>query len=106
MSQSSAVLADPWPGQNTVSVIDVAREAGVPRYNVRTVELAGLVEHAGRAGRGGRLMVSKEDALFLLGAAAVAAVAGIALVTVVRALRETGAQVGPGGITIPLPGAA
>lgn len=95
-------VADPWPDTDAVPVIDVARKAHVPRYDVRTVELEGLVSHLPKRGPKGSLMVSKDDALFLLGCAALAVAAGIALVTVVRVLRETGAQ--PGGL--PLPGAA
>lgn len=102
-SMSQNVLADPWPDRATVPVIEVARTAGIPRYDVRKVELAGLVQHAGREGAGGSLTLTHDDALYLLHAALLALAAGIALVTVVRVLRQTGASLGPGGFTVPIP---
>lgn len=93
MSQPSQVL-DPWPGLDTVPVFEVARVAGVPRYDVRKVESAGLIKHAGRLagpgvgrGRGGALVVTHDDAVFLLRCALIAVAAGAALVTVVRIMR-------------------
>lgn len=94
---------DPWVGRQTVPVIEVARAAGLPRYDLRRVEHSGLIEHAGRDGRGGRLMLTHDDALFLLRAALVATAAGIGLVTMVRLLRQAGASLGPDGFMIPLP---
>lgn len=100
----NAVL-DPWDGQDVVPVLEVARAAGVPRYDVRKVELAGLIEHVGREnpGKGGRLLISHDDALFLLGVAALATAAGVALVTAARLFRESGAELGPDGFVVPIP---
>lgn len=99
MSQRSQVL-DPWPDLDTVPVIDVARAAGVPRYDVRKVELAGLVKHAGRLagpgvgrGRGGTPTLTHDDAVFVFRCALIAVMAGVAVVTVARVMR--GIDAGP-----------
>lgn len=96
-------MVDPWPGRETVQVVEVARAAGLPRYDMRKVEVAGLIQPVGREGTGGRPVVTHDDALFLLHAALLAVAAGLALVSVVRVLRQSGASLGPGGFTVPVP---
>jgi hypothetical protein len=86
-----------------VPVADVVREAGVSREDVRTVERKGWIEPAGRKGQGGAHLLTHDDAMFLLGAAIIAVAAGLAVVTMVRVLRETGAMPGPAGMVIPFP---
>jgi hypothetical protein len=49
-------------------------------------------------------MLTRQDALLIVAAAALVAVTGIALVTVIRLLRESGAQLGPDGLLIRLSG--
>lgn len=93
MSQELAVV-DPWQGQATVPLFDVARVAGVPRHDLRHCELKGLIKHAGRLsgpgvgrGKGGAPVVTHDEALFLLRCALIALAAGVAVATVVRVMR-------------------
>lgn len=58
-----------------------------------------------RAGRpNGCHMVTKEEGLLLLACAALASAIGIALVTVVRTLRDSGCRITPDGLLVPLQG--
>lgn len=99
--------ADPWPGMIEVSARDVARVAGMARNALRPVEDEGLVPPVSGGGYGRQLRWSKDDALFLLAAALLAAALGIALVTVVRAMQTHGATRPVGGeFVIPMPSAA
>lgn len=50
--------------------------------------------------------MSGDEAVFLLACVVLAAVAGIAVVSMAKALRGTGAKIKPGGVVIPLPTAA
>ncbi|MGH7881436.1 MAG: hypothetical protein ACREN8_00790 [Candidatus Dormibacteraceae bacterium] len=101
MSQPDVL--DPWPDSQTVSVVDIARASGVTRGDLRTAEQEGLITYAGR-GPNGRYVLSKEDAIFFLQAALIAATTGIAVVTVIKVLSKSGASITPGvGIVIPLP---
>lgn len=101
MSQAliSELPADPWSGTEAVPLVDVVRESGVPYENVRKVFRQGLVEPLPERGQFNAALLSHEDAVMLLRAAALALLAGIAIVTAVRVLRAP-------GITINLPGAA
>lgn len=100
MSQAviSELPADPWAGFESVPLVDVVREAGVPYEQVRKAFRRGLVEPLPERGPKNSALLSHEDAVMLLQAAAVALLAGIALVTVVRMLRA--------GVSVELPGAA
>jgi hypothetical protein len=88
----------------TVPVADVVRSAGVPHGAVDYTIRLGLVPVHAQFGAHRRRYISREDALMLLAAAALAVAAGVALATIVRAIKATGAQVGPGGLTIPVKG--
>lgn len=88
----------------TVLVADVVKTAGVPHGAVDYTIKLGLVPVVAQSGRKCRRSISREDAFMLLAAAALAVAAGVALAAIVRAIKATGAQVGPGGLTIPVEG--
>lgn len=89
-----------------VTLPDLVRVSGVPRTAFRTAVEEGLITPSpvrrGR-GRGGAITFTKEDAMFLLAVAALAALAGIAFVTMLKAMKQTGAQVNGNEVTINLP---
>jgi hypothetical protein len=92
-----------------VPLPEVQRVAGIPRSTLRCalddglVELAGHVKGPGRGRPAGALTV--DDVLLLVACAALAYAAGVAFVTVLRTMRETGAALDPaaGTFTIPVP---
>lgn len=88
----------------TVPVADVVRSAGVPHSAIDYTIRLGLVPVLAQGGASRRRWISREDAVMLLAAAALAVAAGVALAVIVRAIRATGAQVGPDGLTIPVKG--
>lgn len=94
-----------WGNRELVSAPEVARTAGIPRGWVRVAVDSGAVPEATRGDNRGRpVMLTRQDALLIVAAAALVAVTGIALVTVIRLLRESGAQLGPDGLLIRLSG--
>jgi hypothetical protein len=79
----------------------VARTTGdYPAVNY-TVRKCG-VPVLGREGRGGGRYIPVSEALLLVVAAALAVAAGIALAQMYRAIKASGATVGPTALTIPL----
>jgi hypothetical protein len=85
----------------TVAVTDVARTTGdYPAVNY-TVRKCG-VPVVDRGGRGKGRYIPVSEALLLVAAAALAVAAGIALAQMYRAMKATGATVGPDSLTIPL----
>lgn len=90
--------------EGTVMVSDVIRTAGVPHGAIDYPIRLGLVPIVAREpGRRGRY-ISREDAVMLLAAAALAVAAGVALAAVVRAIRVTGGSVTADGLMIPVKG--
>jgi hypothetical protein len=110
MTATAAKELDPknWrtgPG-DTVMVSDVVRTAGVPHGAIDYPIRLGLVPIVAREpGRRGRY-ITRDDAVMLLAAAALAVAAGVALAAIVRAIRATQATVTPAGLVIPVAGAA
>lgn len=103
MTQTTELGAGLWAGRDVLPVMEVVRAAGLSRDDVRVVDKAGLLRKLDRRGPKNAIMITREEAMFLLGVAALAIAAGMALVTMARLLRETGASVGPTGIVIPFP---
>lgn len=88
--------------QGTVPVSDVARTTGdYPAVNY-TVRRCG-VPVIDQGGHGRTRYISVSEALLLVAAAALAVAAGVALAQMYRAIKASGATVGPNSLTIPLP---
>lgn len=92
-----------------VPAAEVVKLAGLSYQDVYNLRRRGWlrttsVQVTGVKGPPVRLMLSHEDALCLLAAAALAAATALAVATVFRTLRESGATVDPatGGVTIPV----
>jgi hypothetical protein len=82
MDAADATVPADWrvTSDGTVPVADVVRSAGVPH---------GAIDYPVRLG------------LIVLAAAALAMAAGVALVAILKAMKTTGAQITPSGLTIP-----
>ena len=87
--------------QGTVPVSDVARTTGdypAVNYTVRRCGVT-VVE---QGGQGRTRYIPVAEALLLVAAAALAMAAGVALAQMYRAIKASGATVGPDALTIPL----
>ena len=93
------------PKDGTVTVPEVVAASGLTYAAVRKAIGEGLVTPTPvRRGHGGAKTLTVEDATLILIAAGIALAAGIAFVTILKVIRETGGTVGPTGVTIPIPG--
>src|SRR4051794_9317395 len=89
-----------------VLVSDVLRRGGISPDSFRRTVDAGLITPTPTrigAGRGGGRTITVDDALLLLAVAALAIAAGVAITTMLRAIRAQGGTVSGGNITIPIP---
>jgi len=102
---TSDVLA-PWRGQEYVPLPDLARAVGMPKHIVQYARQNKIIVPAERRGPNGRHLVTWEQALLIVAAAALAAAAGIAIVTAIYALKNAGARVTDSAVVIPLGAAA
>lgn len=100
----STSVADQWADREAVPAAEVARVAGIPRKDIYNAQERGLLKTS-RAANGRTVLISRDDALMIVAAALIMVAAGVMFATAFRFLSETGAQVGAGGITIPLPAA-
>lgn len=90
----------------TVPLSDVLRSANLTRSSAEYALSNGLLPIVRQGGRGNARHISLEDALLIVGIAALAIAAGMAFNSLFRAVRETGGQVTPQGLVIPLPAMA
>lgn len=89
----------------TVPLADVARSAsahGVSYQAMSAAARSGLLDVARVSGTGSARHITLESALLALAIAALYEALKIAFQTLLRAVRETGAKVTKGGLTIPL----
>lgn len=86
----------------SVPVADVVKSAGVPHAAVDYAVRLGLVDVTAQHGQGRRRYIATSDGLLILAAAALALAAGVALVSMLRAMKATGAMVSANALTIPL----
>ena len=85
-----------------IPLADVAQRAGLNRGTQNYAIRHHVITPAAKRGPHGRYLVTREQALLILAAGAIAVAIGAAVVTVLRTLRDTGAEVTPAGLTIPL----
>ena len=96
-------LLERWQGQSAVPVAEVAHAVGLDYHHTKYALNKGLIKPIpDRRGKGNAHLIEWDQVVLILAAAALAAVAGIAVVTALRSLRNSGAHVGPGGVTIPV----
>lgn len=103
---SVAEILAQWDGYDLIPLPDLGKYVGLDRGRQTYAIEKGLITPSATRGRNGRYMVDRNQATIIVIAAALAAAAGLALVTMLRSLLGVGAEVGPAGITIPLGGAA
>lgn len=86
----------------TVPLSDVVRTAQCTRASIDVATRNGLIPVVKYGGRGNARHITLEDALLIVGVAALAIAAGMAFGALLRAVRETGGQITPQGIVIPV----
>lgn len=91
-----------WEGQEFIPLPELARPLGLNMAAQSYAVRKGVITPAPKRGANGRYMVTRDEALFLLAAAGIAAAVGIAIVTALRYLRSSGARVSDGAVIIPL----
>lgn len=103
MDAADATVPEDWrvTSDGTVPVADVVRSAGVPHGAIDYPVRLGLIDVTGQHGQGRRRYIRVEDGLMILAAAALAVAAGVTLVAILKAMKATGAQITPSGLTIP-----
>lgn len=89
--------------EGLIELSTVFKKLDLTRSVQSAIVKEGLVTPVAR-GPHGRYLVTKEDAIFVSGAAALALAAGIAIVSMIRMLRVQDAQVDLSAITIPIKG--
>lgn len=86
-----------------VRLPDAARAAGVSKATLRIAIEDGLIQPTPIRRRHNTRTIRLEDALLLIAVASLAAAAGIAFLSMLRTLRQTGAELRPEGVVIPFP---
>lgn len=99
---STAEILSEWEGRELIPLPDLAERIGLDHSRQAYAIRKGIIRTSGTRGANGRHTVTWEEAALIVAAAALAALAGIAVVTMLRSLRGAGAEVGSGGVTIPL----
>lgn len=99
---STAEILSEWEGRTLIPLPDLGARVGMDHAKQAYAIRKGIIQTTGTRGANGRHTVTWEEAALIVAAAALAAVAGIAVVTMLRSLRGAGAQVSSGGVTIPL----
>lgn len=103
---ASLEILEQWQGRETVRLSEVARAVDMPRSTRDFAVRTGAIKPSTRKGRGSAVLLEWEEVVLIVAAAALAAAAGVAVTVIIRALRESGVQVSPAGVTIPLGSAA
>lgn len=100
---SIADVMAPYSGRDLIPLPDIGRAVGLDAPRQTYAVRKGLIQPVdGKRGPNGRYLVSWDEALFIVTAAALALAAGIAVVTMLRTLRAAGAQVSGSAVMIPV----
>jgi hypothetical protein len=97
---ASEVL-DQWQGRETVPLPEVARAVGMPRSTRDFAVRQGFIRPLGEGGRGKTMVLPWDEVVLIVAAAVLSAAAGVAITTIIRALRVSGATVAGSTIVIP-----
>lgn len=99
---SIADVLAPYSGRDLIPLPEIGRAVGLDAPRQTYAVTKGLIHPADKRGPNGRYLVTRDEAVFILTAAALALAAGIAIVTMIRTLRAAGAKVSGSAITIPV----
>lgn len=106
MTVTSEVVESIATPDGLVKFTDIVQASGLPRSTFQTAITEGLITPVGTQRRqGSPLTFTKEDAILLLTVAALAVLAGVAFVSLLKAMKQAGAKVDGNAITINMPGA-
>ena len=103
---ASLEILEQWQGRDAVRLSEVARAVDMPRGTRDFAVRTGAIKPCARGGKGSAVLVDWDEVVLIVTAAALAAAAAVAVTVVLRALRESGAKVGPTGVVIPFGPAA
>lgn len=92
----------PYGTRDLIPLPDIGRSVGLDADRQYYAVRKGLIHPASKRGPNGRYLITRDEAVFILTAAALALAAGIAVVTMLRTLRAAGAKVSGSAITIPV----
>lgn len=96
-------LPDSWTvSEGSVRLSDVVKTAPVSRASIDVATRNGLISVTRKAGRGDARWISVDEAVLVLSVALLAVAAGIAFGALLRAIRNSGAQITSTGLHIPL----
>ena len=95
-------VLEQWQTRRAVPLPEVTHAVGLNYDHGKAFVQQGLVQPLPERGRNNAHMIDWDQIVLILAAAAFAALAGIAITTALRTLRQSGAQVTPGGVTIPV----
>ena len=95
-------ILDQWQGRETVPLPEVARAVNMSRSTRGFAIETGAIRPCAGGGKGKPYLLAWDEVVLIVAAAALAAAAGVAVTVIIRALRESGVQVSPTGVTIPL----
>lgn len=102
MSVTPEVL-DQWQTGSVVPLPEVARAVGMSHDHTAYALREGLIKSRPERGYRNSHMLDWDQVVMIVAAAAIAALAGAAIVKIMRSLQESGAQFTPGGVVIPMP---
>ena len=99
----------PFGDRDLIPLPEIGNYLGMPRATRNALVSKGLVRTTvapgeTRSARGRKVLVTRDEALLIIAAALMAAALGIALVTAIRGLRNSGAVLTADALTIPLSG--
>lgn len=93
----------PWMDATRVPYPTLATRAGLSRDDRRVIFDSGLIKPIPEtAGQGKTPVITAEDAFMFAAAVVLAFVAGVAVVTVLRVIVKSGAEIGAETLRIPL----
>lgn len=99
-------VLEQFAGRETVPLPEVARAVDMSRTTREFAIRSGAIKPCAGGGQGRAHLLAWDEVVLIVTAAALAAAATVAVTVMIRALRESGATVGPSAVVIPIGGAA